>query len=184
MLTLDLPPEVETRLVEEAMRRGLPVSEVVTLLVQGYFWPAESSLLTEWYRQESRRGLFLIKSKETQIELRERLVEPLTQVKNLESEIGRQEREVARCEREAILAAQKGERAESLQAYQKRVLHEQRRGELQLKLPDATAESEKLRKELIRSEANVSTGVTVPLPKGEGFNVPILYLTIERTFRG
>ena len=35
MLTLDLPPEVETRLVEEAARRGLPVSEVVALLAQG-----------------------------------------------------------------------------------------------------------------------------------------------------
>lgn len=176
MLTLELPPEVEARLVEEAARRGLPVSEVIALLVQGYFWPAESPLLTEWYRQESRRGLFLIKSKETQIQLRERLVEAVTRVKNLESEIERQEREIARCGREAILAAQKGERAESLKAYQKQVLHEQRHGELQLKLPDAGREAEKLREELIHSEANVSRGMIELLRMKIGRNRADIYL--------
>ncbi len=158
-LTLELPPEVETRLVEEAARRGLPVSEIVSLLVQGYFWPAESSLITEWYRQESRRGLFAIRQKQAEIEQRERLVEALTKQKNIESQIAHEERAIIRCEREAVLAAQKEERADALKAYQTKVLHEQRRNELKLNLPDAAAITEKLSAELRDRGTNVLSNV-------------------------
>ena len=47
------------------------------------------------------------------------LFDALTQEKNLESQITRHERDIFRCEREAILAAQKGERAESLKGVSK-----------------------------------------------------------------
>ena len=157
-LTLNLPPDVEARIIAQAERTGLCVEDIFVHLFNGYFWCSNSELEQEWRRQFGERATVSWLRGIRNVEQRERAVKAFTHENNLHSDILHEERAIARHEQEAVLAAQNADHEAALKAFQRKTLHEQKRVVFEADYVVAKEEAEKIREELCQWEQSLHKG--------------------------
>ena len=172
-LFLDLTPEIEARLQEEATSHGLTVSELVTLMVRG----ADGEAGTEPQPEQSRPSAETLTNKEpqppakesledildnmilalktNQIAYRELVVQVITQKNNFQAEADRAKRLIGEYERKAAQALEEGNSELSGQFLKEKTLYEKQLPDLEREAQAATTYVERIKAHIKDGEERI-----------------------------